>query len=68
MEKICPKCNKDYSSDPHWKSNLKKHLTRKNPCDRSKNEQYIRSPKNKKCILPISKQNLTVYGFCLPSY
>ncbi len=40
----CPKCGKDYSGNPHWKANLKKHLERKNPCDR-KDEKYIRESK-----------------------
>ncbi len=38
----CPKCGKDYTSDPHWKRSLKKHLERKNPCDRKKGETYLR--------------------------
>ena len=44
ISQTCPKCNKDYSKDPHWKQSLKKHLARKNPCNR-KNEKYIREKK-----------------------
>jgi hypothetical protein len=46
----CPKCKKDYSGDPHWKNNLKKHLSRKNPCDRKKNEKYVRNTSSKQSI------------------
>ena len=43
ISKKCPKCNKDYAKDPYWKSSLKKHLARKNPCDGK--QKYIREPK-----------------------
>ena len=33
ISKACPKCGRDYSGNPNWKSNLRKHLARKNPCD-----------------------------------
>ena len=36
----CPRCQKDYSGNPYWKQSLKKHLARKNPCDRK--DKYIR--------------------------
>ena len=42
ISKICPKCKRDYSGDPYWKSSLKKHLERKNPCDRKDDEKYKR--------------------------
>jgi hypothetical protein len=50
ISKTCPKCGKDYSEDPYWKSSLKKHLERKNPCDRKRYEKYIRI--NKKVVQP----------------
>ncbi len=47
ISKRCPKCNKDYSKDPYWKSSLKKHLARKNPCDRNPNQEYNRDKPDK---------------------
>jgi len=42
MERKCPKCDRDYSSDPYWTTNLRHHLLRKNPCDRAQNTKYIK--------------------------
>jgi hypothetical protein len=42
MERKCPKCGRDYSHDPYWTTALRKHLLRKNPCDRSPDVKYIR--------------------------
>ena len=42
MERSCPKCGKDYSSDPYWTTSLKRHMNRKNPCIRSHDTKYIR--------------------------
>ena len=42
MDRVCPKCGKDYSSDPFWSTSLSRHLARKNPCDRSSDTKYIR--------------------------
>jgi hypothetical protein len=38
----CPKCNRVFSGTKYAKSSLKKHLARKNPCDRDPKEKYIR--------------------------
>jgi len=35
MDRKCPKCEKDFSSDPFWTTSLKRHLNRKNPCDQT---------------------------------
>jgi hypothetical protein len=45
MERICHKCGRDYSNDPFWTSKLRRHLERKNPCDRPVGSKYIREPK-----------------------
>ncbi len=54
ISRKCPKCQKDYSADPYWKSSLKKHLARKNPCDRNKaTEPYVRkrgAPRNVRAL------------------
>jgi len=42
MERKCPKCDRDYSSDPYWTTNLRHHLLRKNPCDRAPDTKYIK--------------------------
>ena len=42
MNRKCPKCEKDFSSDPFWTTSLKRHMNRKNPCDKS--GPYIREP------------------------
>ena len=42
MERSCPKCGKDYSSDPYWSTSLKRHMNRKNSCIRSRDTKYIR--------------------------
>jgi hypothetical protein len=42
MERKCPKCGKDYSRDPYWTTGLRKHMSRKNPCDRVPGTKYIR--------------------------
>ena len=52
--KCCPKCNKDYTRDPYWKSSLRKHLARKNPCDRKPGEKYIRAV-SKKTTTPVEE-------------
>ena len=41
-ERACPKCGKDYSQDPYWTTGLRKHLARKNPCDRPVGTKYLR--------------------------
>jgi phage FluMu protein Com len=45
ISKKCPRCQRDYSRDPYWKSSLQKHLARKNPCDRK--NKYIREARRK---------------------
>ena len=45
MERICPRCGRDYSDDPYWTSKLRRHLERKNPCDRPSDSKYIRESK-----------------------
>ena len=40
--RLCPKCGRDYSKDPFWSSKLKRHLARKNPCDKAPGEPYIK--------------------------
>ena len=42
MERVCPKCGRDYSTDPYWTTNLRHHLLRKNPCDRAPGTKYIK--------------------------
>ena len=32
MDRICPKCGKDYSLDPYWSTSLKRHMNRKKTC------------------------------------
>jgi hypothetical protein len=32
MIRGCPKCGRDYSTDPYWTTSLKRHLARKIPC------------------------------------
>ena len=46
-ERRCPKCGRDYSHDVYWFTSLKKHLARKNPCDRTPGTKYIREPKTR---------------------
>jgi hypothetical protein len=41
-DRCCPKCGRDYSSDPYWTSRLRTHLARKNPCDRDPSTKFIR--------------------------
>jgi hypothetical protein len=41
-DRVCPKCGKDYSGDPYWTTGLRKHLARKNPCDRPAGTKYLR--------------------------
>jgi hypothetical protein len=61
--KICPKCQKDFSGSPYWKSNMKKHLERKNPCDRKKDEKYMRESKKKE-LPKCSRQYVLGTWFC----
>lgn len=42
MERVCPKCGKDFSGDKFWTTSLRRHLARKNPCDRPVDAQYVR--------------------------
>ena len=42
MERKCPKCDRDYSRDPYWTTGLRKHMSRKNSCDRAPDTKYIR--------------------------
>lgn len=42
MDRKCPKCNKDYSTNINWKAELTRHLARKNPCNRDPNTKYIK--------------------------
>jgi hypothetical protein len=42
MERSCPKCGRDYSNNPYWTTDLRKHLLRKNQCDRTPDTKYIR--------------------------
>ncbi len=43
-DRCCPKCGRDYSGDPYWTSTLRRHLARKNPCDRTPETKFIRDP------------------------
>lgn len=43
-DRCCPKCGRDYSKDLFWTSTLKRHLARKNPCDRDPGTKFIRDP------------------------
>lgn len=40
--RVCPKCGKDFSTNPYWSTDLKRHLDRKNSCDRPIDSKYIR--------------------------
>ena len=40
--RACPKCGKDYTGDGHWVQSLRRHLARKNPCDRPKDAGYLK--------------------------
>jgi len=42
MSKVCERCGKDFSCDPYWTSSLRRHLARKNPCDRPLSSKYIK--------------------------
>jgi hypothetical protein len=42
MERVCPKCGKDFSADKFWTTSLRRHLARKNSCDRPADAQYVR--------------------------
>jgi len=42
MDRVCPKCGKDFSCETSWKSALRRHLARKNPCDRDPTTKYIK--------------------------
>lgn len=44
MDRKCPKCYRDFSTDPFWTTSLKRHMKRKNPCDQ-KDIKYIRELK-----------------------
>jgi len=52
-DRCCPKCGRDYSSDPYWTSRLRTHLARKNPCDRDPSVKFIRNPSVKGSHVPI---------------
>jgi hypothetical protein len=41
-QRTCPGCGRDYSDDPFWKTSLKRHLGRKNPCTRAADVKYVR--------------------------
>ena len=43
MARVCPKCNKDFSTNPYWTTDLRRHLARKNPCDRPSDWKFVRS-------------------------
>ena len=42
MARVCPKCGKDFSTNPYWTTDLKRHLARKNPCDRPADWKFVR--------------------------
>ena len=43
MERTCPRCGRDYTDDPYWTTSLRRHLARKNPCDRDlTTTKYVR--------------------------
>jgi hypothetical protein len=42
MEHKCPKCGRDFSYDKFWTTDLRRHLARKNPCDRAPGTKYIK--------------------------
>lgn len=39
---VCPKCGKDFSNDKYRVTAMRRHLARKNPCDRSVETEYVR--------------------------
>jgi hypothetical protein len=43
QERKCPKCGKDYTNDGHWVQSLRRHLARKNPCDRPQDADYLKN-------------------------
>jgi hypothetical protein len=43
MARVCPKCGKDFTTNPYWTTDLRKHLARKNPCDRPADWKFVRS-------------------------
>jgi hypothetical protein len=46
MARVCPKCGKDFSTNPYWTTDLKRHLARKNPCDRPADWKFVRAGAN----------------------
>jgi len=61
MERKCPKCGRDYSHDPYWTTNLRHHLLRKNPCDRSPGTKYIKgTPVPQREILSLDSSVMNV--------
>jgi len=61
MERKCPKCGKDYSRDPYWTTGLRKHMSRKNPCDRAIGIKYIRgTPVPQREILSLDSSVMNV--------
>jgi hypothetical protein len=42
MARVCTKCGKDFSNNPYWSTDLKRHLARKNPCDRPADWKFVR--------------------------
>ena len=46
-DRCCPKCGRDFSGDVYWTSTLRRHLARKNPCDRDPSVKFIRNPSAK---------------------
>ena len=54
MERKCPKCDRDFSHDKFWTTNLRHHLARKNPCDRAPGTKYIKgSPVSQRTVNPL---------------
>jgi len=41
--RVCPKCGKDFTTNPYWTTDLRRHLARKNPCDRPADWKFIRN-------------------------
>lgn len=41
---VCPKCHKDFSSEPTGTTSFNRHMARKNPCVPAEDHTYVRAP------------------------
>jgi len=49
MSRVCDLCGKDFSANPYWSTDLKRHRARKNPCKRPEGWKFVReSPETAK--------------------